>query len=113
MKIIKFTPENSNRFTKGLLTINFRSRGPIIISSALVKLLDINPGDGVAILQDEDSQDDYFISKDPSGFICRSIDNSNCLLFFSTELARRIINQITKDKYVRSLFFTGFRKPKP
>jgi len=73
MKLIKFDTTNCAATTrKGENAITMRRSGVISLNGGTIELTKLKAGDAIAILQDEENPEDWYITKDPDGFTLRN-----------------------------------------
>ena len=72
MKLIKFDKTNcAATARKGENAITMRRSGVISINGGSIQLTKLKAGDAIAILQDEDNPEDWYLTKDDDGFLLR------------------------------------------
>jgi hypothetical protein len=96
MKLIKFDKTNCAATTrKGENAITVRRCGTISLNIGCLRLTKLKAGDSIAILQDEQNPEDWYIAKDPDGFTLRNGSKaSKCLIANNSSFVNKMLDAL-------------------
>ncbi|RYY23498.1 MAG: hypothetical protein EOP41_06415 [Sphingobacteriaceae bacterium] len=92
MKLKKYDQESRINLSDGLPSIHFQNSGIISLNKKAYELMDLEPGNGLEIYQDEEKPKDWYIaiSDASKSLICRLDEKKNKICFNSAIAARDI-----------------------
>ncbi len=96
MKLKIFTKENTGHVRSSKPGINLNTAGSFTLNKSAAEIMQLKVGDAVAIAQDEDDEDNWYVFKCKSdeGFIVRPCNGKNIdggLSFNSSFIMRKIL----------------------
>lgn len=93
IKLIKFNTETCRSVRNGESIIHFNRKGANTISNTAIAEIGFEEGDRIAIVQDEDNPEDWYLTEEAKGFLLRKANkHSRALMFNNAHISNLIID---------------------